>query len=340
MAPVPPPPPAPAPAPVLQAGDGKGQAVNLPNRSALLKSIEKGAKLKKTATNDRSAPLVANKPAGRADDGGERSTGGTQTMTSQPMAGIGAGLFSNGFPKLRSVNGVSSSNPSASSDKTPRSVTKPTSSPAASTMSNTKLSAAQTANAVSNTKLAAAHVASAMAADMKPKDLAKTASQAKSVAKMAAPIVKQAALPATSAVKSRPLPKPPTEALHSVTAGMSQISMSSKAAPVSPAEKWEFPANVEDTLPRPRKFTGSAKVYLSRANKTDAKIQRADSRSTSLVSKQDVADFITGLRAKLKTAAADEKFEECVRLKSKLRALEDIQGRIASGESVSSSELP
>ena len=48
----PPPPPAPAPPPVAAAP---------PAPRDLLKSIEKGAKLKKTVTNDRSAPLVEGK---------------------------------------------------------------------------------------------------------------------------------------------------------------------------------------------------------------------------------------------------------------------------------------
>lgn len=48
----PPPPPAFTPSPSKSAGDSRG---------ALLQSIRQGAKLKKTVTNDRSAPVVGSK---------------------------------------------------------------------------------------------------------------------------------------------------------------------------------------------------------------------------------------------------------------------------------------
>ena len=54
--PPPPPPPAPLGGPKVIA---PSKAVKgPPDRGALLASIEKGAKLKKVTTNDRSAPLV------------------------------------------------------------------------------------------------------------------------------------------------------------------------------------------------------------------------------------------------------------------------------------------
>ena len=54
--PPPPPPPAPGPPPPPVGGGSKGGGTA--NRGALLGEIHKGAKLKKTVTNDRSAPVV------------------------------------------------------------------------------------------------------------------------------------------------------------------------------------------------------------------------------------------------------------------------------------------
>lgn len=55
-APPPPPPIGPAAPPPSLLKASKGSVVE---RDALLKSIRKGAKLKKTMTNDRSAPLLS-----------------------------------------------------------------------------------------------------------------------------------------------------------------------------------------------------------------------------------------------------------------------------------------
>lgn len=62
MPPPPPPPPAPpaapaAPPPAKAAPKGKGGGGAV-NRGALLSEIHTGARLKKTVTNDRSAPVV------------------------------------------------------------------------------------------------------------------------------------------------------------------------------------------------------------------------------------------------------------------------------------------
>ena len=64
MPPPPPPPPAPGPPPPPAAPNfgGGGKGGKAPARGALLDSIQKGAKLKKAVTNDRSAPIVGKKP--------------------------------------------------------------------------------------------------------------------------------------------------------------------------------------------------------------------------------------------------------------------------------------
>ncbi|RXG51845.1 hypothetical protein Avbf_07696 [Armadillidium vulgare] len=87
MPPPPPPPPAPGPpkrppqpSGAKKAGVGDGGALN---RGALLASIEKGAKLKKTVTNDRSAPIVG--------DSGSRShySGGGGSGMGSPLTPVG-----------------------------------------------------------------------------------------------------------------------------------------------------------------------------------------------------------------------------------------------------------
>lgn len=67
----PPPPPAapPPPLPAFSAPKGSGGAPD--DRSALLKSIRQGAKLKKTVTVDKSAPVI---PGNWGDAGGCEAT--------------------------------------------------------------------------------------------------------------------------------------------------------------------------------------------------------------------------------------------------------------------------
>ncbi|KAI8929598.1 hypothetical protein BC831DRAFT_443344 [Entophlyctis helioformis] len=61
--PPPPPPPGPPPPPPPPASGGGAGAVTPPANNALLKSIQKGTKLKKATTNDRSTPIIDGMPA-------------------------------------------------------------------------------------------------------------------------------------------------------------------------------------------------------------------------------------------------------------------------------------
>ncbi|EPZ31940.1 hypothetical protein O9G_001950 [Rozella allomycis CSF55] len=64
------------------------------SRNDLLKSIEKGSKLKKTVTNDRSSPLIA------ASKDPEKLKSSSSASTATPSGGLG-GLFAGGIPKLK-----------------------------------------------------------------------------------------------------------------------------------------------------------------------------------------------------------------------------------------------
>ena len=84
------------------------------DRGALLKSIQQGKALKKTVTNDRSAPVVGgNKPSPGGGGGGAPAMGGQARQSfggggggggGGPLPGIG-GLFAGGMPKLKSTQG-------------------------------------------------------------------------------------------------------------------------------------------------------------------------------------------------------------------------------------------
>jgi WAS/WASL-interacting protein len=95
--PPPPPPPGNIPPPPTLATLPKGKS---DDRGALLKSIQKGTKLKKTVTNDRSQPIIGGKVSNNnSNSSSPSSTGGTPT--SAPNGLNLGGLFAGGMPKLK-----------------------------------------------------------------------------------------------------------------------------------------------------------------------------------------------------------------------------------------------
>uniref|UniRef100_A0A8C4KNN9 WH2 domain-containing protein n=1 Tax=Dromaius novaehollandiae TaxID=8790 RepID=A0A8C4KNN9_DRONO len=110
-----PPPPAPPPPPTLALANTEKPSLSRSEqagRNALLSDITKGKKLKKTVTNDRSAPIL-DSGGGFGGGGGGSSGGGGGFGGGGGGSGGGGfggggppglgGLFQAGMPKLRSA---------------------------------------------------------------------------------------------------------------------------------------------------------------------------------------------------------------------------------------------
>ena len=137
-----PPHPPPAPSPPLAAPSGRGpkpsskKAVGgASDRNALLSSIQQGKALKKTVTNDRSAPLVGGTKTSNNTQGSSNLNGGPicppggrkpRTNRSEDgngetprLPGIG-GLFGDRMPQLKTASsrGINSGNTSGMTNYT------------------------------------------------------------------------------------------------------------------------------------------------------------------------------------------------------------------------------
>lgn len=108
--PPPPPPPPPGPPPPIGLGLGPptksvSSGGGASDRNALLKSIQQGKALKKTVTNDRSAPAVVNPKTKPPESGSNGSGPASIGNSTQPrLPGIG-GLFAEGIPRLKPTSG-------------------------------------------------------------------------------------------------------------------------------------------------------------------------------------------------------------------------------------------
>lgn len=284
MAPVPPPPP-PSNIPTFTPAKSNSKPPGIPNTSDLLKSIAKGTKLKKTETNDRSAPAVSNQPNSTAPNKvSHSSTTITSENISSSSSGLG-GLFANGFPALRSTKNVNSETKISRESSTPALLKKPIN------------------KAVEN-------VSDSISRHPEKKPVI-----ANNVSKLFSPIV------VSQAKKQR-------ETIVNTVSAFGSHKSNGRS----------FPVADDKSLPTPGKFIGFKKIYLSKNIKIESKLSKPYSGSS--VSEEDIEAFIRSLKSKLKKAADAENFEECLRLKNKLKSFEEMGKRIKSGEIISATELP
>lgn len=286
MAPIPPPPPLKTLPNFTELNKSTTNKANIPNTSALLKSIEKGAKLKKTVTNDRSSPLVSVQTDKSAQNRLSKDPGSSGSGLS--------GLFSNGFPTLRSTgNSVKATSPNKEGNLVPKLLKKPA-------------------------EKAFQNMSNEITRDPK-KSLAAVQKGSKIAKKLAVPVI----ITATNG-----------HDVGSIGNSIANLAISGFKEP----DKWEFPENIEKMLPVPLKYTGCEKIYLSQTNIVNSKSSK--NLSGTLVSNDDIDGFIKNLKSKLSIAESEEKFEECVRLKSKLKSFDVVKKRVQLGERVYASELP
>lgn len=98
---IPPPPPPPiANLKLAPSGNNKASAGGADPRSALLQSIQKGAKLKKTVTVDKSGPILAGKVSNST-----AASPSTRSISNNAAAGAGAGA-ANGSNAAQTNNGM------------------------------------------------------------------------------------------------------------------------------------------------------------------------------------------------------------------------------------------
>ena len=284
MSPAPPPPPPPNSAQLSNKLPSKPNTI--PNTSALLKSIEKGTKLKKTVTNDRSAPLISNKSSSDNEQASLNSVLRESNQTQNVSKGM-SGLFANGFPKLKSTNNVGSRMVEKATDQ----LQKPAQNLAKSTIEEVRKN---------------------------PEKALKSAKKGAQIAAVVAPL----------AVDQQPDAKKVMSAL-----GQAKKIISEDDECIT--ERWSSCFIQEDDLPKPKKFSGCKKIYLSNRGSSQSR-----SAKGPLLSEDDIEGFITSLKIKLKKAATDENFEECVRLKTKLKSFEELSKKISAGQEVYASQLP
>ncbi|MFH4973387.1 hypothetical protein AB6A40_000096 [Gnathostoma spinigerum] len=106
----PPPPPLPPPPPSLlsgPSGGGNGLPPVSHDRAKLLNEIQKGKALRKTKTNDRSAPITGGHIQDEAIGPNMPLNNSSNTRNNiGAIAALGAGLFANGLPKKPSDNKI------------------------------------------------------------------------------------------------------------------------------------------------------------------------------------------------------------------------------------------